>query len=509
MRHRQIAKNTFTLYVRQLLLIAVHLYTVRVVLNTLGIEDYGVYSVVAGVVTLGAFLPNTMASATQRFFSFALGQKDQVRLQKTFSVNLTLYVSIALLAIALLETLGLWFFNGYLDIPADRLKAAKALYHFTVLSFVASIFTSPFRAIMIAHEDMHIYTLLSILEAVMKLLVLFTLSTVAWDKLELYGALLLIVAIMNAAAYAIICVKKYTECQLNNIHWDTQLFREVVGFTGWTLFGQITNIARNQAVTILLNQMFNPATVAARALSSAISNQVMVFANNFNTGLYPSIIKSYAAREIPEMFSLIFHGSKLTFFLMWVVGLPLFLEMDTVLAVWLGAPPAETALFTRLALLEIMILSISLPLTTAARAPGKMMAYELTLGIMQVGVFIGSWISLRLGHPAYSVYIVAILINVIMFAARLEATSRMIGLSFIEFMRRVLFPVVIVGTSSAIASIALKHVLPDAPLCTLIVIIGSAAISTVCMYLFGLTKSERRLAHHMVARIGSKIKGKS
>lgn len=507
MRHQRIAKNTLALYVRQLFLIATNLYTVRVVLNTLGIEDYGIYSVVSGVVTLCAFLPNTMASATQRYFSYALGQGDQTRLLKNFSVNLALYLLIALSTLLILESLGLWFFNGHLEIPADRFEAAKALYHFAVISFVFSVFTSPFMAIMIAHEDMHVYSLLTVLEALMKLLVVFLLMAITWDKLALYGALLMAVSMANMFAYMFICLKKYPECQLKTLHWDTPLFREVIGFTGWTLFGQLSTVARNQAVTILLNQFFNPATVAARALSTTISNQVMVFASNFNTGLYPSIIKTYASREIPEMFSLIFNGSKLTFFLLWVFSLPLFLEMNTVLTVWLGNPPAETVLFTRLALLEMLVLSISLPLATAARAPGKMMGYELTLGLMQAGIFIGSWISLRLGYPAYSVFVVAIVVNIMMFAVRLAITSRLINLSIREFVLRVFYPVSLVAASSALMSMALKQSLFDGPLHTPLVIVSSAAVSTLCMYFIGMTTPERLAARHMLAKLASKIRG--
>lgn len=509
MRHRQIAKNTFVLYVRQIFLIAINLYTVRVVLQTLGIEDYGVYTVVTGVVTLCAFLPNTMASATQRYFSYALGRKDSASLQKNFSVNLVLYLMIALSTLLILESLGLWFLDDRLAIPAGRLEAAKALYHFATVGFVFSAFTSPFMAIMIAHEDMHVYSLLTALEALMKLLIVFLLMFMAWDKLALYGALLLAVSVVTALGYMLVCLKRYPECQLREFHWDGRLFREIVGFTGWTLFGQLTSVGRNQAVTILLNQMFNPATVAARALATAISSQVMVFASNFNTGLYPSIIKTYAAREMPQMFSLIFHGSKLTFFLLWVFSLPLFLEMDTVLAVWLANPPAETALFTRLALVEMLIFSVSLPLTTAARAPGKMMAYELTLGSMQVGVFAGSWIALRLGYPAYSVFVVAILVNILLFASRLALTSRLIDLSIRAFVRRVIMPVTFVALLSAFFSLALKQSLFRAPPVahTPLVIAGSIAASTVCMYFLGMTLPERLAARRMLAKAASKLRG--
>lgn len=500
MRNKRILKNTFALYIRQVLILFVSLYTLRVILNVLGVEDYGIYSVVAGLVMLLSFLPGAMASATQRFFSFAMGQNDHEKLCKTFSVNWLLYAFIALAALLALETVGLWFVIEHLKIPPERFEAAQVLYHFAVLSFIASIFSSPFIAILVAHEDMHIYAWISIVEALMKLAIVYVLYTLPWDKLELYGCLLLAVAIINTTIYVTVCVRKYAECQFRKIYWDKLLLKEIVGFTGWTLYGQLSTVIRHQAVTILINQMFNPAVVAARAVAMTVANQATVFSSNFNTGIYPAIIKSYAAGEKQEMFSLVFNGSKLTFFLMWIFALPLFLTMDTILQVWLKTPPVEAAFFTQLALVEALIFSLSLPVATAARAPGKMKLYELSLGCVQIAIFIGSWAVLKQGYPAYSVFVVAIGANLVMFVIRLAIVKKLIGLPLLAFYKQVVLPVAGVVLLSSIPSWALSVTLPEGIAYTALAIAISMLLAAISIYFVGLDKSWHIKIRSMVGR---------
>lgn len=486
--NHRILKNTIALYIRQLLILFVSLYTVRVVLNVLGIEDYGVYNVVAGLVALCSFLPSALASATQRFFSFALGQSDKTKLYKTFSVNFVLYGLISVIALVILETLGFWFVREYLNIPSERIASAYILYHYAVFTFIVGIFTSPFIAIIIAHEDMHIYAYTSIGEVLLKLVITFVLIYLPWDKLELYGLLLLLVSLINMSVYLIICFKKYQECQIKKFYWDGCLLKEIYGFTGWSLFGQLTTVARNQAVTILLNQYFNPAVVAARAIANTIASQVNMFSNAFNTGLYPPIIKAYAANEKDEMFELVFNGSKLTFFLMWIFSLPIFIEMETILKLWLSQPPANAVLFTQLALIESLIISISLPVISAARAPGNMKMYELTLGSIQVGLFLVSWLLLMKGFPASSVFVIAIIANIFMFAIRLLIVSWLIGLSIRKFLRAVVMPIMAVILLSGGFSLYIKHYFPPGYLYSFISMSISVVISSISMYFFGLNR---------------------
>lgn len=507
MSNQRILKNTLFLYIRQILIIGVNLYALRIVLNTLGVDDYGIFTVVGGFVTLLAFLPGTMASATQRFFAVALGQKDQEKLKKTFSANWLLYVLIALVILLVLETVGFWYVSEHLSIPENRVKAAKSLYHFVVASFALSVFSSPFMAILIAHEDMHLYALISIVEAILKLAAALLLFYLPWDRLPLYGQLLMLVAALNTTLYVTVCLKKYAECQFRTIHWDTALVREILGFTGWTLFGQLTTVFRNQAVTVLLNQFFNPATVAARAIATTVASQVMVFAQNFNTSLYPPIIKSYSAEQKKEMLSLVTNGSKLTFFLMWVFALPLLIEMDTILGLWLRTPPEASVMFTRLAIVEALIFAISLPIATAARAPGKMKLYELSLGSIQMLIFLASWMVLKAGHPAESVFIIAIVANLLMFKVRLLFVSKLVGLPIGPYYKQVVIPTILVVGASSLPILLLREWLSTSFLSSLLLVMCSFMLTTLCMYYLGLDPVWRAKSKQLLFYRLSKLRG--
>lgn len=497
MSNKRIAKNTLMLYFRQVLILFVSLYTVRVVLDVLGVDDYGLYSVVAGIVTFFSFLSGSMASATQRFFSFAIGNGDFSRLNKVFSVNIIIYISIAIIAVLMLESLGLWFVKTQLKLPQDRIEAVLWVFHFSIATFFITILTSPFMAIIIAHEDMQIYAYVSILESFLKLGVVYLLTFIQYDKLQLYGTLVFFVAIINASVYISVCLNKYQECQFKTLFWDKYLFKELIGFTGWTLFGQITTVMRGQAITILINQFFNPATVAARAIASNVSSQVNLFSNNFNVGLYPPIIKSYASGDKEQMFSLIFNGSKITFFLLWVFALPLFICMELVLGFWLKNPPADSVLFTRLALCEVVINSISLPIITAARAPGKMKAYELTLGVIQLLILPICLLILRMGYSANSVYITTIIVNVCMFFIRLVIVKKLIGISLLNFFTFVVRPVLLIMLISSILPFLILNSSANELNIIISAILG-ILLTCISMYFFGLSKDWQNKVLYMI-----------
>lgn len=497
-RNKRIARNTLMLYFRQLLILFVSLYTVRIVLDELGVENYGIYGAVGGLVALSTFLPGSLAQATQRFFSFALGEKNDERLKQIFSVNLALYMAVALIAFAILQTVGLWFVNTQLVVPEGRFEAAKALYHYAALTFLVSVFTTPFMAIIMAHEDMKLYAYISILEAFMKLGVVFLLQYIAWDKLELYGLLVLCVGVINASLYIGICLCRYEECQFRKIYWNSALLREIIGFTGWTVFGQISTIARKHAVTVLLNQSFSPAVVAARAISVQIASKVNIFSSNFNSSLYPPIIKSYANNERQEMFDLVTGGCKVTFFLLWVFALPMIVEMETILGVWLTTVPSDAVFFSQLALIEALILSVSMPLTAAARAPGKMKGYELTLGTIQISIFITAWIVIAAGAPPYSVFIVAIMANILMFGVRLYLIHRLIDFPVINFLKYTAVPVTAISLVTALPIYIFNKLLPDGFYWSALVIFASFVLSTVAMYFIGLNKEWRLKVKSMI-----------
>ncbi|MHA6608526.1 lipopolysaccharide biosynthesis protein [Photobacterium damselae] len=460
---KRILKNTLMLYVRQIVLLLISLYTVRVVLDVLGVEDFGVYSVITGIVTICSFLSGSMATSTQRYFSYAIGNDSNCndRLKYTFSVSLIIYLIICCLVLVILEGPGLWFVINKLNLPEGKIDSAIYLYHYSVITFCFTIMTAPFIAIIISHEDMHYFACISLLEGIVKLFSVYALIYIPGEKLEVYGTLQLCTTFSILIVYLVLCKKKYSECQFKKWYWDFSLFKEMFTFTSWTMFGQLSTAARIQAVTILINQYFNPTVVAARAIAITISSKVNIFSNNFNTGLYPVIIKNWASGKREEMYDLIINGSKLTFFLMWILVLPLLFKMESILSFWLTEVPSHAVFYTKLALIEALILSISMPLTTAARAPGKMKTYELTLGTMQIMILVIAYIFLENGYLAYSVFIIAIVMNVVMFFVRLFIVSSLIGLPKKLFIKKACTPMVYFIIITYSFSLLISKIIPE------------------------------------------------
>ena len=502
---KRIARNTLMLYFRQILIMLVSLYTVRVVLNVLCAEDYGIYNVVAGVVTMFGFLSGAMATASQRYFSYDLGKGDTENLKKTFSVTLTIYALLALLIVLLAETLGLWFVYNKLVIPLERLTAAKWIYQAAVASFLFTLITTPYMSAIIAHENMDIYAYVSIVEAALKLGIVFLLQVLPFDKLIVYGFLLLAVAIINTSLYRLYCIKKYEECRFRFL-WDKALFKDMLDFTSWTLFGQFTSIVRNQAVTVLFNQFFTPVVVAARSISLQVTNAVNVFSQNFNTSLYPPIIKEYSSGNKDAMYNLLYNGCKMTFFLMWVFALPLILNMQAVLSLWLKNVPEWTVLFTQLALIEVLINSLGQPIATAARAPGKMKTYELSLGSLQLIIFILSWILFKAGYQAWVSFVIAIGVNLVMMVLRLVLVHGLVGLPLRQFTIRTAIPLLFMMVVSFTFAFLMNHFMPKGVISSFAQIFITVPVTCLVMYFLGMNREQRNMVIGIVKRkIGKKI----
>ncbi|MCD1653165.1 hypothetical protein K7J14_00370 [Treponema zuelzerae] len=476
----------------------VSLYTVRVVLEVLGAEDYGIYNVVAGVVTMFSFLSGAMATASQRYFSFNIGRQNYEQLEKTFSVTLTIYILLIFVIVVVAESFGLWFIYNKLVIPDNRILAAKWVYHFSILSFAITLITTPYMSSIIAHENMNVYAYVSIIEVSLKLFIVFILKKLPFDKLSMYGVLLFVVGFINTSIYRGYCKKHYVECKFK-LGWDKELFKEISNFTGWSIFGAFSTVARNQAITILINQFFNPIIVASRAISSQVSYALTVFSANFNTSLYAPIVKEYALDNKTKMYSLIFNGCKITFILMWFFALPLCLRMEYVLTIWLNRLPEYVVFFTILSVIEVLINSISLPITTAARAPGKMKEYELVLGSLQLLIFIVSFIWIKyFDGTAEIVFYSAILINLIMFIVRLYIVNLLITLPIRKFMIEVLIPVLVVVLFSGLPAYFINRIFPQNFSSLLLITIITSLSSLILFFLVGLTRDQKLVLIHKI-----------
>ena len=489
---KRIAKNTLMLYFRQILIMLVSLYTVRVVLNTLGAEDYGIYNVVAGVVTMFSFLSGAMATASQRYFAFEMGKGNEEGLQKIFSVTMTIYVLLALIIMLLAETVGLWFVNTKLVIPTERMVAARWIYQFAILSFMVTLLTTPYMASIIAHENMNVYAYVSIVEAALKLGIVFVLRVLPYDKLIVYGALLLIVACINTGLYRGYCKRRYAECHFRLL-WDRALFTELVSYSGWNLFGASVGIVKNQIINILLNLFFGPLVNAARAVSAQVNSAVVSFANSFSTAMRPQIIKSYAAEKYEETMQLVFRGCKGTFFLMYLFALPLMIEMPYVLKLWLKEPPELSVLFTRLALLDALIDSISYPIMTLAQATGKIKLYQGVVGGVLLLNLPVSYCALRLGAPAYSVMVIAVLITFVAFVSRLCIVKFLVRFSVKSFFCKVIFPSMIVASLASILPTMISQNLNTGFVRLVFTTVVSCFSLCLLFFFLGLSGSERKV----------------
>jgi O-antigen/teichoic acid export membrane protein len=487
---RRIAKNTLMLYFRQILIILVSLYTVRAVLETLGAEDYGIYNLVAGVVTMFGFLSDSMAAASQRYFAFDLGRGDYEQLQKTFSLSFIIYILIATTVLLLAETIGLWFVHNTLRIPQDRMGAARWIYQCSIISFVFTILVSPFMAAIIAHEDMNIYATVSIVEVVLKLVVVFLLKIIVLDKLQLYGILLCAVTIINTGIYRTICKYKYRSCTFQ-FYWNKNLFKELSRFTGWNLLGALAGIFKNQGVNILLNQFFNPLVITSRGIASTVNTAVVSFSQNFSTALRPQIIKHYARGHKDELMLWVFRGSKAIYFLMYLFILPLILEMSTVLSLWIKHVPEQAVVFTRVILIDALIDSITSTIITSVQAIGKIRLYQSVIGgILLLNVPL-SWIVLSMGAPPYSVMLVSICLTLIVFMLRLFIMRILMDFSIIQFLREALLPICKVSVVSMIVPI-LFYVNLKPNLFRFFWVVGSSVLSIGwSVYFLGLNSIER------------------
>ncbi|MCH5293096.1 MAG: hypothetical protein J1E07_05145 [Treponema sp.] len=487
---RRIARNTLFLYFRQILIMAVSLYTVRVVLAVLGAEDYGIYNVVAGTVTMLGFLSGAMATASQRYFSFDLGRGDTEHLRTTFSVTLQIYAMLALIVLLLAETAGLWLVNRRLVIPPARMAAANCIYQAAVVSFMLTLLNAPYMAGVIAHEDMGVYAYASIAETAMKLAVVFLLRVLPFDRLSVYGILLAAVAFVNTSVYRLWCRKKYDECRFRMVR-DGALLREMVSYSGWNLFGSGASMVRNQGMTVMLNLFFGSLVSAARAVAVQVNAAMLSFAQNFSTALRPQIIKLYAADERDSVLRMVLYATKTVFFLMLVITVPVFFSADSLLALWLKNVPEHTVRFVRLVLVDVLIDSISYPLMAVMQATGKIRLYQTAVGGLLIMNLPVSYLFLRLGFSPESVFAVAIVLSVCALALRILIVQRQTGfglvLPFVGLLARFALLVALSAMIPAVVWKAAGRSFWGFCIFALVSVLWTALV----LFIFGLNRHER------------------
>lgn len=503
--NNRIAKNTLFLFFRMFLTMGISLYTTRVVLEILGVEDFGIYNVVGGIVFMMAFLTSSMSVATQRFISFELGKKDNIQLNKIFCTSINIHIIFAVIIFVLAETIGLWFLNNRLVIPIERIEAANWVYQFSVLSFIINIIIVPYNATIIAFERMKVYAYISIVESLLKLIIVFTLLWFSFDKLKIYAVLIFFVSFTTSIIYKIYCRKNFQSTKYSFI-WDKNLLKTLLSYSGWNLFGGIAGVTMGQGVNILLNIFFGPTVNAARAIAFQIKGAVNMFVTNFQMAVNPQIVKSYAIDDIKYMHELIFQGSKFSFFLLYIISLPILFETELILKFWLNEVPELTIIFTRLGIINILIDCISGSLMTAAQASGKIKKYQTVIGLLLLMILPISYFLLNYGWPPEVTLYVSISISIVALLARLYIISELVNFPIILFFKEVLMRVSLVILVSLILPFILRYNIESEIIRFFTTFIISILSVIFSIYWFGLIKKEQFFIKKKAKFLLSKLK---
>ena len=411
----------------------ISLYTVRAILDILGVVDYGIYNVVGGVVTMFAFMNRTLSTSSQRYFSIELARGDHERLNKWFCLNITSFLSIGFLIAFFLETIGLWFVNTQMTIPTERLMAANVVFQLSIISFLFHIVSVPYLALVIAHEKMNVFAFVGIVEALGRLFIVFILMMLTYDKLIIYGILILLLSLGTSMSYILYCWRHYPESAYR-WYWNTAEVKELFGFSGWHFFGTFSTSCRSQGINILLNMFFNPAVNAARAIAYQVNVNVNQLATNFFTAIKPQIYKSYALGEYDELFKLMMRGTIISTFLISIIAFPVMCGTSFILDLWLVKVPDYAVIFTQLTLINGLVDSTNGPLAAAALATGKIRNYEIALSSIYLLNIPVSYIALSCGADATMTMFVSIALSCICVVVRAYLLKRMINFPVIPYL---------------------------------------------------------------------------
>lgn len=500
-KKRRIAKNTILLYVRMLFLMLISLYTSRVILAALGIEDYGIYNIVGGVVTVFTLISGSLQAAVVRFITYELGKGDTDKLRVVFSSCIIIQWIIAIVFIVLAETIGLWFVNEKLVIPVERMLAANWVYQLSILTFFINLISVPYNATIIAHEKMSVYAYISIFEGVSKLFVALLILYSPIDKLIFYAILLSLIAVIVRIVYGAYCKRHFDECVFS-FKYNKEVFNQIFSFAGWNVIGATSAVCRDQGGNILINLFSGPSVNAARGVAIQVSNAIQGFVNSFQTALNPQITKSYASGESCFMFKLISDGARYSYYILFFIALPLLLNTDYILSIWLKEVPEHTNTFMRLVIILTLIESLSGPLITAMYATGKVKRYQIVVGGLQMLNLPFSYVALKLGFPPESVFVVANFLAVACLIARVIMLKPLLNLPVKKYVTEVWGNVVAISILSGIVPFLYNYWVKVENFGLFVL---SVAVSVICSFLvivfIGCNKEERIVVSSKIQQI--------
>jgi O-antigen/teichoic acid export membrane protein len=501
---KRIANNTTLLYLRMLVVMGINLYSVRLLLNALGVVDYGIYDVVAGVITVLSSVSSVLQTATLRFYSYALGQNSFERLQKIFSTSIYIYVLLSVLVFLVGETIGLWFVNTQLVMPIERMNAANWIYQFSIFSFISIILQVPFSSAVLAHEDMSIFAKMSIAESFVKLIAILLISVVPFDKLIIYGAALFLIYTLVLISYIRIGQIKYAECRYKK-PTERVLFKELLSFSGWSLFGSVAGVGMSQINTILVNIFFGPLVSASRAISLQINMAISSFTGSFLMAIRTPMIKSYAEGSYSYLNKLFNISNKLIYYCLLMVCIPLMFEMKNILFFWLKTTDPNTLLFSRLILVYAVIMSLNNPISIIIQATGHIRQYHIPVEIFTLLCVPATYFLFKFGYPAYTTYIAMIIASIAAHIVRLICLKKFYKpFSFLEYSKSFLLPAFVITLFSSFLVFYVHESITETFLRVAAVGFISFLVVSIFVMLIGLSKSEKDIIKQLIASIKRK-----
>ena len=489
--NKRIAKNTLLLYIRMLFTMAVSLFTSRVILNTLGVEDYGINNVVGGIVTMFSVLSGSLSASISRFITFELGKGNLQRLKTVFSTGVNIQLGMSILVVLVAEAVGIWFLNTKMNIPTERLGAANWVFQCAILTFVLNLLSVPYNAAIIAHEKMSAFAYISVVEVSLKLIIVYLLSISPFDRLKTYAVLLLCVGAVIRIIYGYYCKRHFEECTYR-FSLDKPVLKEMTGFAGWNFLGNGAYMLNTQGVNILMNLYFGVAVNAARGVATQVDAALKQFVNNFTTAVNPQITKSYAQGDLDYMHKLVCRSAKFSAFLMLFFAVPIILETKSILTLWLKTVPEYAAIFLQLIIVSSFVDTVlANSLVTSMFATGNIKRYQIIVTVVGCLVFPLSWIAFKLGLQPEISYIIYFVIYTILLGVRLYLLKDMVKLPVMMYVRDVLYRVILVmGVCFAIPLI-LHFTMQEGLLRLLLICAVSTIVTAFAEFRIGLTDNER------------------
>lgn len=500
-QNKRIAKNSILLYVRMIVVMAIGLFTSRIVLQALGVEDYGIYNLVGGLVTFFTVINGAMLSATQRFINYGLGNGDKHKLKVIFSTACTIHLIIAAIIIVLAETIGIWLLTHKLLIPQERFPVAMLVFQMSMATVIIQVLTLPYNAVVVAHEKMSVFATISIIQSVLSLIVALSLLTSSdSERLKLYAILTCCVQIVIALFYFFYSKAKFSESR-NWVKFNKAIFKEMSVFAGWCMVGCSAGMMYTQGLNILLGMFFMPYVNAARGLATTVQNAVNQIFNNVQIAVVPQLIQSYARKDFSYFYSLIFKSSKYFSFLLLLVAVPIAIRAPYILQLWLGELPEYVVIFVRILLCISLVDAISGPLMRASDATGDIKKYHLVVGGVLMTIVPIAYIFLKLGYPPQSVFYSYLVISVLALCARLIILRQKIRLSLRAYIVNVILPIIYVTTITVPVSYLLSQYISLDFVGLVLFVIASTTISVIAIYVFGINDNERKFIKNKVSII--------